>query len=147
MDKESAFLLQQIDSNCNECKFMIRNLEKHKRSLELHHKWQKDEFDMIKNKILKKAAMWRGKGENDKASVLEKEAGKMKFLFNKLEASINYGHCTRFNKDVSFIPNHYQIETQKCFIHRRNEQFEELLKDYSQWYKINSEPDLGGEKP
>jgi len=32
---------------------------------------------------------------------------------------INYGSCTKFNKEVSFIPNHCQIHTQKCFEHRR----------------------------
>lgn len=31
---------------------------------------------------------------------------------------INYGHCNKFNKPVSFIPNICQIETQKCFEHR-----------------------------
>lgn len=32
---------------------------------------------------------------------------------------INYGHCKKFDKPVSFIPKHCQIETQKCFEHRR----------------------------
>lgn len=30
MDKESIFELQLIDKNCNDCKFMIRNMEKAK---------------------------------------------------------------------------------------------------------------------
>jgi len=34
---------------------------------------------------------------------------------------INYGKCTKFNKEVSFIPNHCQIETQECFKHRRDD--------------------------
>lgn len=32
---------------------------------------------------------------------------------------INYGNCTKFNKEVSFIPNTCQPQTQKCFQHRR----------------------------
>lgn len=28
MDKESAYLLQKIDCNCNDCKFMVRDLNK-----------------------------------------------------------------------------------------------------------------------
>lgn len=33
---------------------------------------------------------------------------------------INYGKCNKFDKDVSFIPNHCQLETQDCFVHRRD---------------------------
>lgn len=32
---------------------------------------------------------------------------------------INYGNCSKLNKSVSFIPNTCQIETQKCFKHRK----------------------------
>ena len=30
-----------------------------------------------------------------------------------------FGNCTKFAKDVSFIPNTCQIETQQCFEHRK----------------------------
>jgi hypothetical protein len=33
---------------------------------------------------------------------------------------INYGNCIKLNKEVSFIPNHCQLETQDCFKHRRD---------------------------
>jgi hypothetical protein len=33
---------------------------------------------------------------------------------------INYGHCSRFNKPITFIPVTCQIETQNCFIHRKD---------------------------
>ena len=41
---------------------------------------------------------------------------------NKLNASwrINYGYCKNLNKDVSFIPNICQLETQNCFKHRKD---------------------------
>ena len=32
---------------------------------------------------------------------------------------LSYGECKKFHKDVSFIPEVCQIETQKCFQHRR----------------------------
>lgn len=32
---------------------------------------------------------------------------------------MNYGVCNKFNKQVSFIPNTCQIETQLCFVHRK----------------------------
>lgn len=34
---------------------------------------------------------------------------------------INYGHCQKLFKQVSFIPNICQIETQLCFQHRRTQ--------------------------
>jgi len=37
----------------------------------------------------------------------------------KASHRINYGNCEKFNKEVSFIPNICQIETQNCFQHRR----------------------------
>lgn len=30
MDKESLFLLQKVDCNCNDCKFMVRDFEKYR---------------------------------------------------------------------------------------------------------------------
>lgn len=32
---------------------------------------------------------------------------------------LNYGNCTKLNKPVSFISETCQIETQKCFEHRK----------------------------
>lgn len=36
MDKESIRLLQEIDCNCNDCKFMVRDIEKRKQYDALH---------------------------------------------------------------------------------------------------------------
>ncbi len=36
MDKDSIFELQKIDSNCNDCKFMVRDMEKRKSFDHLH---------------------------------------------------------------------------------------------------------------
>jgi hypothetical protein len=33
---------------------------------------------------------------------------------------INYGQCIKFDKEVSFIPATCQIETQECFVHRKD---------------------------
>lgn len=32
---------------------------------------------------------------------------------------VNYGDCQKFSKQISFIPNTCQVETQHCFEHRR----------------------------
>lgn len=97
---------------------MIRDIEKFKKSLEKHHKWALDYFNIIKGKIIKAAEYWKKKGKIDKYKVLMTEANKMKFQFDKKEIVINYGSCTKLDKEVSFIPNTYQLETQDCFKHR-----------------------------
>ncbi len=38
----------------------------------------------------------------------------------KASHRIHYGKCSKFNKDVSFIPNTLQLDTQECFKHRRD---------------------------
>ena len=110
--------LQKIDCNCNDCLFMIRDLERFKKSLSVHHKWQLDYFNSVRDNLLKKANDWENGNCYHKAEILKKGANKMKFQFNKKEVSINYGYCNKLNKSVSFIPNTCQLETQKCFIHR-----------------------------
>ena len=55
-----------------------------------------------------------------KFEYLTKEAKKMRFVFDKSYASINFGTCTKFRVTfvVSFIPNVIQLDTQECFEHR-----------------------------
>ncbi len=104
MDKESLIALQKIDCNCNDCKFMDRNIDRYEESL--------------------KAKEWKDKREFDKANVIEKQIAKMKFQFNRNKCMINYGVCSNYdskfwNKEVTFIPGNCQIHTQGCFKHRR----------------------------
>ena len=99
MTKESIIELQKIDCNCNDCVFMVRDLEKFKSSKQWHYDLQLKYFNLIKEKT---------KDE------------KMRFEFNSKSVSINYGNCTKFNKPVSFIPNVFQLETQQCFKHRKD---------------------------
>lgn len=119
MDKESIFELQKIDCNCNDCVFMNRDQERFKQSQELHYKWQLSHFNITKDNLLLKAKEWDKRNEPDKAEYLRKEVSRMKFQFDKKEAFINYGYCTKLNKNVSFIPNVCQLDTQECFKHRK----------------------------
>jgi len=111
--------LQKIDCNCNDCIFMVRDMEKFKLSLKTHEKWQLDYFNVTKANLKKRAEERKLKGETEKANNILKEISKMRFQFDKSTCSINYGNCTKLNKSVSFIPNILQIETQHCFKHRR----------------------------
>lgn len=77
MDKESAYELQLIDCNCNDCKYMTRDFA---------------------NQIFHKLS-YKGTGLMD---------------------NLNFGHCHKFDKAVSFIPVTCQLETQQCFKHRKD---------------------------
>ena len=119
MDKESTYLFQCIDCCCNDCKFMERDIVAHNRSELVHHLWQLDYFIIIKNKILSKAREWTEKGEVDKAELLFKEAKEMKFVYQNT-SYINYGYCNNLKKNVTFMPNTCQLDTQVCFKHRKD---------------------------
>jgi hypothetical protein len=58
--------------------------------------------------------------EPDNAAYLDMlhEAFDMVFVFEKNKT--NYGSCAKFDKPVSFIPATCQIDTQECFVHRRD---------------------------
>lgn len=123
MDRQALIELQKIDCNCNDCIFMVRDQERFKESLADHQRWQQDYFNTKKQNLLNKAAEYEDptkyKYNLDKARSLRAEANRMRFQFDKKEASINYGDCTKLKKPVSFIPNTCQIKTQECFKHRR----------------------------
>ena len=121
MDKESIYELQKIDCSCNDCIFLERNNEEFKASLERHHKWQLDYFNTLKNNLIKKAKWWKNiKNDLEKWDNLLTEAEKMKFQFDKKEAMINYGNCSKLNKAIQFIANTCQLDTQDCFKHRKD---------------------------
>lgn len=54
MTKESVIELQKLDACCNDCIFMERNNDEYKLSLERHHKWQLDYFEVIKAKKIER---------------------------------------------------------------------------------------------
>lgn len=120
MTKESIYELQRIDCNCNDCYFLTRDLAKFEEALQQHHKWQLDYFNVIKQKKIEKIAYWNERFEFDKAETLQKDVNEMKFQFNRKVCSINFGHCDKFDKPISFIPGVCQIDTQKCFVHRKD---------------------------
>ncbi len=98
---------------------MERDLSRYEKSLEDHKTWQLNQFNSIRDNLYKRAEDWKRKGFPDKYESVKREADSMKFQFDRKEAMINYGKCLKFNKDVSFIPNTCQLNTQECFEHRR----------------------------
>jgi hypothetical protein len=112
--------LQLVDCNCNDCFFMQRDLERFNQSLAFHEKIQKESFDK-QIKRLQKAADYQKFVKNDleKWNKILNQKEKLRFVFDKSAARIQYGRCTKFDKEVSFIPNQCQLETQHCFEHRK----------------------------
>jgi hypothetical protein len=124
MSKEGIIELQKLDCNCNDCGFLVRDFHRYNQSVEQHRKWQQDYFNTIKNNLLAKAAWWQNKinvnYNFEKGERVRKEANKLRFEFTKKGISINYGQCSKLNKDISFIPSILQLETQECFVHRKD---------------------------
>ena len=118
MDKESRIEFQKIDCNCSDCKHLERSLLKRQKSVDLHYKWQKEYFDNKRIKKLERAEFWSENNDIDKSRLLIKSARKMAFQFNESECAIHFGKCKKLNKNVLFIPEVCQLETQKCFQHR-----------------------------
>lgn len=118
--KEAAYLLQRIDCNCNECGFMKRDLAKLNYWRQKDLVYQQEAFTALRERTRKNAVEWDTKGDHEKAQVLWKEYENMKFQYQSRPAEIHYGYCMKFAKDVSFIPGQCQIDTQHCFIHRKD---------------------------
>jgi 5,10-methylenetetrahydrofolate reductase len=98
MDKESRFELQKIDCNCNDCFFMERDFPRYK-------KWES-------------AARQRQLKDFERKKEIGEIRANAQFQFDKTSL-LQYGKCSKLKKDISFIPNVCQIETQECFLHRR----------------------------
>lgn len=109
--KESIYLLQRVDCNCNDCGLMVRDMEAYAKWSEFHRQLQFERFTEDREQALFEAYTLRDK-------TLLARAMKMKLQFRR--PPINYGDCNRFGKPVSFIANSCQVETQKCFVHRKD---------------------------
>lgn len=121
MDKESLYLLQKLDCNCNDCAFLARNMDKFNESVEFHRKLQLDYYNTLKQKLIERANYHKRRYYDlEKWDKLLTEADNMKFQFNRSEAMISFGYCNKLNKDISFISNTCQIDTQQCFLHRKD---------------------------
>ena len=115
---KTSIELQKIDCNCSDCGYLERSIVNRQKHVDFHYDMQKHYFNSKRIKLIDKAEFWIRRCENDKAKLILKEARAIEFVFDEGECSLHYGKCFKFNKDVSFIANTCQIETQQCFIHR-----------------------------
>lgn len=107
--------LQLIDCNCNDCKHLLRDLEK-------FNKWKEWKRAMLLKEFRQSKAkeIWDARKVIDpkgRAGML-RVALKMRFEFDT-SALINYGECQKLKKPIAFLQGVCQIETQECFEHRR----------------------------
>jgi len=122
MDKESIYELQKIDCNCSNCGYLERSLSKRQKHVDFHFKLQKNHFNSRRMKLLEKGEWRLRRGEKDKAKLIFKEARNMVFVFDEGGCSLHYGQCLKFDKDVSFVANTLQLDTQECFSHRNDKE-------------------------
>lgn len=114
LDKQSIYLLQLIDCNCNDCFHMERDFFTYGKWEALERIRQNLEFDRKKAEALKIAEACE---DPQGKQTLMHAWRKMRFMFDR-QYLLNYGNCKKLNKPVSFIPNICQLETQQCFEHR-----------------------------
>lgn len=91
-----------------------RDLAKFDQWAAWHRNLEQQEFERAKAKAIADALAVED--EKNREGML-RIAHKMKFQFDKSKL-LNYGRCLKFKKQVSFIPNICQVETQECFEHR-----------------------------
>lgn len=112
MDRESTYQLQRVDCNCNDCHFMKRDLSRYELSKQFHNFLDKKVFDKEINTQLFIGYTFRD------STVINKV---LKQKFKPQSPIVQFGYCKKFDfKEVSFIPGNCQLETQKCFVHRKD---------------------------
>lgn len=122
MDAELTYKLQLIDCNCNDCKFMERDFDTYKKWEAWHKNIELKDFEAKKAKAIADAEAVE---EPKSKSAMLRIANKIQFQFRKQDL-LQYGKCRnplsyKSDQSVCFIPLTCQIETQKCFVHRRKE--------------------------
>ena len=110
--------LIELDCNCNDCIFMYRTPDKRNIVLKREEKDKLRLWENERKRLLDLAKEYLIKDRKDVHKALIKEYEKMKFQFNAKEYKINYGLCSKLHKEVSFIPQVLQLDTQECFIKR-----------------------------
>jgi len=119
MTKESLIELQKIDCNCNDCKWMVRDVESYNVAIQEDKEQQLYFFNLKKDRLIA-SAKEKVKKDAKRGELALKEATSMKFTYIPQKVNINYGACAVRESDITFIPNTFQLETQECFVHRKD---------------------------
>jgi hypothetical protein len=98
---------------------MQRNIARYNTAYACGFENQYDTFRRTKARRIR-AARQKVEKDRERGLLALEDALKLTFVYSPLTAPINYGKCLKFDKDVSFIPNTLQLETQRCFLHRKD---------------------------
>lgn len=125
IDKDSLYLLQCLDSNCNDCKWMSRDIEKFKVAQERRKQGMIDHFNTVNQKEKETALekLNRGKITTQEYKSRIREIDSRQYVHTTPHPQIQYGRCTHpvhGGKEVSFLPTTFMEETQHCFEHRKS---------------------------
>lgn len=132
MNKDGVIELQRIDCNCNDCVFLTRLLDKLNAVVFEDRTTQEYIFTLTKQRKISKAT--NDINNIDKHRLLiknadQKIAAKKEFIkiigasvfgYQGQRNQIQYGECSKLKKEIQFIPNILQLETQNCFQHRKD---------------------------
>lgn len=118
MTKESIIELQCIDCNCNDCVHLSRNIARLNTV-----RAEDDDNQYWFFRRIKARRIWSArekiKKDKEKGQIALESAIALEYNYTPQTCAINYGLCGKLKKEVSFIPNTLQLETQGCFEHRR----------------------------
>lgn len=120
MTKESRYELQKIDCNCNDCFFLKRDVTRYEQALAKDKELDLWLFENKKARAIHKAKKKIAQGQKKKGEIALKEALAMKYSYQSYPIPQLYGHCNKFNKEITFTPNILQLENQNCFEHRKD---------------------------
>lgn len=120
---------QKLNCNCNDCLFMQRDLKETNLWRGWHEHFDYMEYLKARHQLAYQLSMMdiaakeEGRPLPRKTVIhLEKKYRKFPFQFNS-KGLINYAVCTsekgKHNQKVTFLSNHFQLDTQHCFVHRK----------------------------
>lgn len=122
MDKESIYLLQCIDANCNDCRFFVRNVAALEASKQFHRDYCAWSYCVRRRYCWDEAQKALAKGNTKRHDEMMKQR-KAVTVDTGYKTGLVFGNCAKFNKPISAVPNACQPDTQHCFEHRRAAQF------------------------
>lgn len=108
--------LQLVDCNCNDCGYMKRRLDILAEKKQQHRDQVAASIRRLRRLKLEEIQSKMDLGKNAKGLIKERA----RVSVNKNYGKLSYGDCLKFVKPVSFIPNVCQLETQECFVHRKD---------------------------
>lgn len=118
MDKESRQLLQEIDCNCNDCGFFVRDFDALNAS---KAQWRKNDarsIHSVRRHYWDEAQKALEKGRTESYQALLKERSRVT-VDKSYKAGLVFGRCSKLDKDVRVVPGVCQPSTQDCFLHRK----------------------------